>query len=528
MAHPFANYQPEEYELLDRRIVSMQDDSILQWWLVVHPDSPQGVWAPFLTMIDGITVREWPLWAPLPGSQNMFLSSPVFETLLEGERGGGKSSILLMDFAKECGKGWESAWRGILFRLELGDLDEMVRKTEELFKPIFPGFRFLQSKADYAAVWPGGERLLFRHLKDLDEYKEYHGHQYPWIGFEELTQWPDLKPYNAMFSCCRPTAPGIPIRVRANTNPSGTGHNQVKKRFQLPGMRGRIIRVPGEEPRVAIHSRMDENFVLLHTDPNYKRRVLQAASSAAQAKAWGEGDWEITEGGIIDDVWKPQVHIVPNISITRLPPGWKISRSYDHGQSRPFCVLWWAESDGEAIRLPDGRYIGQVRGDLLLFAEWYGSNGQENTGIRMAPSAIAKGIKDRERDFGINFRCVGGPADTEIWSRVGSEITRAPIDDFESNGVYWDKADKSHGSRVRGLTRLRELIEGAVPHYDGTRDKPGMFVCLRCKYWLELVPSMPRDVDNPDDVPPTYEDHPVDATRYRLSWEFKGMQRRSF
>ena len=201
---------------------------------------------------------------------------------------------------------------------------------------------------------------------------------------------------------------------------------------------------------------------------------------------------------------------------------------YDHGQSKPFSVLWWAESNGEPLLLSDGRWIGQVPGDLLLFAEWYGTNGEEDTGLRMRARDIATGIKDRERDMGISMRVVGGPADTEIWSKDSTGRGLAPIDDFEAVNVYWDKADKSPGSRVRGWTILREYVSGGVPAMDGTRDKPGMFVCMRCKYRLDLVPTMPRAIDNPDDIPNKYEDHCADASRYRLTWQFMGMKRRNF
>lgn len=501
----------------------------LIWALLPDEEEPRGRWKPLL-IGPGNLILECPIWAPLPGSQMQFLSSPIFETILEGNRGGGKSELLLMDFARDVGRGFGSAWRGILFRQQLGDLDEMVRKAESLFKPLYgDDFRFLKSKADYAAVWKSGESLLFRHMLDESEYKEYHGHQYPWIGWEELTQWMDLKAYLLMFSCCRPTAPGIPIRVRANTNPSGPGHHAVKKRFRLPEMRGRVIRVPGEEARVAINSKLEENFILLHTDPNYGQRIVQAATSQAQKDAWSKGDWNVTEGGMVDDVWDQGVHVIPDLMGMRIPLSWRICRTYDHGQARPFWCGWFAESSGEAIILPDGRRIGQVRGDLVLFMEWYGLKpGEDDVGIAMRASSIAKGMLERDRDVGVAGRVVSGAADTEIWSKDNRGLGRAPIDDFESEGVFFDQADKSPGSRKRGWGLLREYLEGAKLGKDGTREKPGLFICRRCKHWLALVPTMPRSPKDPDDIPDKYEDHPADGTRYRLTWVFKGMSRRSF
>ncbi len=112
---------------------------------------------------------------PLPGSQYTFLECPIFEAMYEGTRGPGKTLTLIMDFAKEVGKGHGKSWRGILFRQKLGDLDDVVMKLEEWMYRLYPGFRFLKSKADYRAVWPTGEELLLRHMEDERSYGEYHG-----------------------------------------------------------------------------------------------------------------------------------------------------------------------------------------------------------------------------------------------------------------------------------------------------------------------------------------------------------------
>lgn len=529
----------EDWQILDQReVYEMADGRFLVWWLVADETELGSTWHPFVVAGDRRTIMEAPAWAPLPGAQNLSLQCPIFEMLLEGNRGSGKSELLLMDYASGVDKGYEGAWRGILFRKQLGDLDEMVRKAEALFSKLYGNrFRFLYSKSDYRCQWDTGEALLFRHLENIEAYNEYHGHQYPWIGFEELTQWEDDKPYRKMFSCCRPTAQGVPTRVRANTNPFGVGHHWVKKRFRLPLMRGRVIRNPGEEPRVAINLDLRENMVMLHGDPGYPARIRAAAASKAEADAWGSGDWEVNAGGMFDDVWDKNYNLIPDIKPNTIPRGWRMSRSYDHGQSKPFSYLAWAESNGEPIRIPflgaDGklyyRHIGAVRGDIILFKEWYGcKEGVDDTGLNMVASAIAQGIKDREQDWGVNWRMNGGPADANIWTKDPRGLQTSVIDDFEKVlGVdCFEKADMTSGSRIRGYEKTREFMQGAHMKVDGTRESPGLFVCECCIHWLDLVPTAPRDQKNMDELPPKYEDHPVDATRYRLSWahSFAGQQ----
>jgi hypothetical protein len=301
----------------------------------------------------------------------------------------------------------------------------------------------------------------------------------------------------------------------------------VKKRFKLPTHRGKVIQNPGEVPRVAIRGHVSENFLMLHDAPNYVAQIVQAASNPAQEAAWANGSWDVNAGGMIDDLWDDRIHVLPDFPAKLIPRGWRITRAYDHGQSHPFAVGWWLESNGEPLEYNGVRY-GRIRGDLILFDEWYGTTGEEQSGVRMEAGRIAEGILDREKDMGLFGRVRPGPADTEIWSRDSRGTGRAPADDMADKGVYWERADKSPGSRRRGWQMLRSRLTQAMPNKDGTRDRPGMFVCARCKYWLNYVPPMPRDKVDPDDVPEKYEDHLGDMTRYRLSWEIPGAWHRSF
>lgn len=516
-------------EVIEEKIVATGGDGTKMVWEKILYEDFTDAWIPRVHYPNGKT--EEPLWMPLPGSQFVFLQCPIFEALYEGTRGPGKTLTLIMDFAKEVGKGYGMSWRGILFRRTFGDLDDVVKKIEEWFPQLYPGFQFLRSKAEYAAVWPTGERLLLRHMKDESDYDEYHGHEYPWIGWEELTQWATDKAYKLMFTCCRAAKPGVPCRVRSTTNPYGVGHNWVKKRFQLPNMRGRVIRRPGELPRVAIHGNLSENFLLLHSQPNYPIQIREAATNTAQAEAWLDGSWDVTAGGMIDDLWDESYHVLPPIPIGKIPRGWKVTRSYDHGQSHPFAVGWHLESNGEPIEV-NGRLIGNVRGDLIMWMEWYGTSGNDNEGVRMRASKIGEGIYDREVDAGLRIgdwsRVIPGPADTEIYNKASDRDGRCPADDMEDEDVYFERADKSAGSRKRGWEMLRTYLGDAVPNPDGSREKPGFFVCSNCYWWLHLCPQMPRAEDDLDEVPDSYEDHMADMTRYRLNWEVPGMWRRGF
>jgi len=78
---------------------------------------------------------------------------------------------------------------------------------------------------------------------------------------------------------------------------------------------------------------------------------LEGLGDPALVKAMRDGDWNIVAGGMFDDLWTPSVHIVRSFEI---PYSWKINRGFDWGSSKPFSVLWFAESDGTDITYPDG------------------------------------------------------------------------------------------------------------------------------------------------------------------------------
>ncbi len=481
---------------------------------------------PFVNLADG--TRTQVAWAPQPGSQRRFLTCPIFEVLIEGPRGGGKTEVLLADFAQHVGQGFGPAWRGVLFRREYKQLDDVIAKSKKLFTPVFPGARFLSSKDTYKWVFPAGEELLLRTFNRIDDYEKYHGHELPWIGWEELTLWPSLEGYKRMMTCSRSSHPGvpradgtllpIPRKFRATTNPYGPGHNAVKERFRLPQMRGRVIRnsidpVTGkpELERVAIFSPLEENRVLLATEPDYTSKVSAGARNSSEREAWINGLWDITAGGMLDDLWKSAQHIVPTFAI---PAQWRIDRSFDWGSSKPFSVIWWAESDGQLITLDTGRTLPTVRGDLFAVAEWYGClTNSPNTGLRLTAQEIAAGIKDCEGKLFPQRAVMAGPADAAIFdTENGISIS----EDMRRQGVRWIKSFKGPGSRKNGWQKLRSLLQGAMSESGAIRESPGLFVCDNCPHWIRTVPTLPRDDRDLDDVDTESEDHCGDATRYRI------------
>lgn len=487
------------------------------------------------------------VWKPLPGSQTLAMSCPAQIILFHGSRGPGKTDAQLMRFRRHVGQGFGKHWRGVIFDREYKNLDDLVAKSMRWFPEFKDGARFLSSKSDYRWVWPTGEQLLFRTVKRPQDYWAYHGQEFPFIGWNELTKYPTNELFEMMMSCNRSSyrpqdypivdeetgevffTPEIPLEVFATTNPFGAGHNWVKKQFINAAPMGRILRKSINVFNPQTQQR--EDFVTTQThifgsymenkylSPKYIAE-LNKMTDKNKRKAWLGGSWDVVSGGMFDDVWESEVHKVKPFAI---PPSWRMDRSFDWGSSKPFSVGWWAESDGTPYIDHNGIKRRTVRGDIFRFMEWYGSSGKPNEGLKLLASKIAEGIVERELAKDIRSRVNVGPADGSIFDiENGNSIAadmreRVRVEGRVYPGVEWARADKSAGSRIHGWEKVREYLEGAKPTETGIpREKPGMFVFETCTNFLDLFPILPRDEKNPDDVDTDAEDHIGDEVRYRI------------
>ncbi len=139
-----------------------------------------------------------PIWEPQPGPQALAIGAQfVQELMFGGARGGGKSDFLLGDFLQDIHLG--AIWRGILFRKSYPELEELITRAKEIYAP----FGAIYKVADKTFVFPSGATLKMRHVETESDCDKYQGHQYTWIGWDELTNWADLKSYKKLKACLR-------------------------------------------------------------------------------------------------------------------------------------------------------------------------------------------------------------------------------------------------------------------------------------------------------------------------------------
>jgi hypothetical protein len=508
-------------------------------------------------------VQQEIVWKPIEGtSQELALDSRADITLYHGARGPGKTVTQLMRFKRRVGLGYGAFWRGIIFDVEFKNLADLVAQSKRFFEAFQDGAQFKESATEYKWVWPTGEELLLRHAKKVKDYDGYHGHEYPFIGWNELTKHAKADLYDKMMSTNRssfvphlhtphtkvPTGtlphatlnatlcedgiyrvfntpdhkplPPIPLEVFSTTNPSGPGHNWVKKRFILAGKPGQLVK----EVTTVFDPRTKQDIQLVKTqthifgswrenvylDPKYIAE-LEKIKEPNLRRAWLYGDWDVTAGGALDDIWNSDIHV---LDVFPIPAYWRIDRAFDWGSTQPFCVIWFAECNGEEAKLPDGRIFCPPAGTLIGIGEWYGSDDiGENKGLKMSATKVAEGIKEREISWMINghFKTQpkAGPADNQIRNVIDSsdETTEKKM---ANKGIKWLESDKSPGSRAVGLQVIRDRLEAAV---EG--EGKALYFMRNCKATIELLPPISRHPEKPDETDPDYEDHCFDVTKYR-------------
>lgn len=486
------------------------------------------------------------VWKPLPGSQTYALTSPCDHTLYEGARGPGKTVVQLMRFLQHVGKGYGQFWRGVIFDLEFDHLAGLVAESKKWFGKFNDGAKFLESASQYKWVWPTGEELLFRHVKKISDYEGFHGHEYPFIGWNELTKQPSSALYDKFMSVNRSSfnpvehtpkdkngryltpnglpLPPIPLQVFSTTNPNGPGHNWVKRRFITIAPRGTVVRTEVEiynpqtekneiviRTQVAIFGSYRENKYL---PPGYIAE-LESIKDPNLRRAWLFGDWDIIAGGALDDVWRTQFNVVPRFVV---PESWRIDRAFDWGSSHPFAVVWFAEANGEEAQIVIGNEtftFCPAKGSLIQIFEWYGAEEiGTNKGLKLSAHKIADGIIEREKSLMLNGWILSqpwpGPADNQI-----RDVREQDVESIESKmasrGIKWLESDKSPGSRRNGLQLMRDRLEAARE-----RELPALYFMENCVTSIEILPTLPRDPKNIDDVDTSAEDHIYDAVRYRV------------
>jgi hypothetical protein len=417
------------------------------------------------------------LWSPQP-KQSQALECNAFELFFGGAAGGGKSDFLLADFTAGINT-WRDAWKGILFRRTYDELQELHARARQLYIPL--GAKLTDKGRVYQ--FPTGATLRMSYLEHDNDVERYQGHQYPWIAFDELGNYPTDYAWRYMVSRCRSPS-GAPCYIRGTGNPGGAGHAWIKNRFIDGYVPGKTYKTTdGKTPitRCFIPSTIEDNKILMENDPGYVERMKMLPQQMYRALRFG--DWDVFAGQVFDEFRRAK-HVVKPFALEQ--GKWVKFYAFDWGYAKPFALTKLAvNGDGKVVQY--GEIYGCVEGEY-------------NKGIRM-PSDKAAALTHKDAIVEGVTTIVCDPA---IWNKDDNYPSAG--ENLEAVGF---NAIRANNARLPGWDRLHELLQAEDEH-----SRPMLQIFETCLHTIRTLPSLTPSDTNPEDVNSKLEDHLADALRY--------------
>jgi hypothetical protein len=296
--------------------------------------------------------------------QKLFLSLPHREAFYGGAAGGGKSSALLMAALEYVHIPGYSA---LLLRRTYADLSKpgalMDRARDWLAGS---GANWNEQKKQWR--FPSGAVLSFGYLQNEADKYQYQGAEFQFVGFDELTQFSESM-YRYLFSRIRRLKDvEIPLRMRAASNPGGTGAEWVQARFvpeDWTPLDGRELKPVEKENRAFVPARLQDNP---HLDRVEYEQSLAELDEVTRAQLL-EGDWQVRHRGNIYPMWSDGYnghHVITwsqfasVFKSSRIPSHWFGAVGQDWGFDPDPCATVWNFVAGENSSLPGSIFVPQI------------------------------------------------------------------------------------------------------------------------------------------------------------------------
>jgi len=313
-------------------------------------------------------------------------------------------------------------------------------------------------------------------------------------------------------------------KVILGTNPGGSSHIFHKETYVDPAPPMQIFKSEFGGWAQYIPGLYTDNPTLLENDPNYIKRI-EGLGDKEQVAALKEGRWDILSGAALGGVWDGAIHIIEPFPI---PDSWYLDITFDWGYTKPSSVGIYATSNGDDALDSQGNVISFPKGTIFRIGELYFCDPKKrNLGLELSDFEIGERVAEKLISMNLDLRYIhAGPADNTIFTARNHRGTLSnPHDEilngFNSyavkagmrpKGILFMESDKSPGSRIRGLSVIRTLLKASTKN---PMEDRGFFVFDTCRDFIRLVPTLPRDPKNPEDVDTDSEDHIYDEFRYK-------------
>jgi len=385
-------------------------------------------------------------------------------------------------------------------------------------------------------------------FRNLDDPSKYASAEFASILVDELTKNPFQIFDHLRMRCRHPGIPDEDCKFVGGTNPGSIGHAWVKQLWMDKVFPPEYIFPDDIRSMFAyVPSKATDNKFL---DAGYWRMLNTLP--AHLRPAFRDGDWSVFSGQAFQE-WSANWHI---IEPERVPDGAPLYMTFDWGFGKPFSIGWW-------FITPEGR--------AKRFMEWYGWNGTPDTGLRLQDSAIADGIIYRERQRPAIFRDKWlKPASPDLMEEDGRAVIRladptcwnkkpdykgggqgpSTAEEFQKKGIIMQPGDPDRKLKIR---QFREYLKVQYPdmptlaltysyhwqfdeqlghvfrNHEGrtmtddqmkvylaqrghvlTTEPPMMQSFKTCEQFNRIIPSIPMDESNIEDVDTKSEDHCYD------------------
>lgn len=246
----------------------------------------------------------WPESVTLPDPtdrQALALSMDWKRELLFGGAAGGGKSVYLLQAALQF-VDWPE-YRALILRRTFSQLS-IAQGLLELAQEWLAGRAMgCDTVGGYPTKWRfrSGATLDFGHVQHLKDRVNYQGGGWHFVGFDELTQFPEAAYTYVAFSRRRRQAgSSVPLRVRATSNPGGEGHEWVRQRFLVEGERVDSPASYLSPARAFVPSKLRDNPFI---DADEYERDLAELHPHERAMLL-DGNWDVrAPGSFFDRAW---------------------------------------------------------------------------------------------------------------------------------------------------------------------------------------------------------------------------------
>lgn len=334
--------------------------------------------------------ERWCPHDPHP-KQAEFLALEDREALYGGAAGGGKSDALLMGALEHVDV---PGYAAILFRRTHRDLalpGALMDRAHGWLGQTAAKW----SELDKTWTFPSGATVSFGYLDGPQDHHRYQSAEFQYVGFDELSQFHERQ-YTYLFSRLRRLkGVGLPIRMRAATNPGGIGHEWIQSRWGIPEEID-FSAIYEHDGRTFLPARLDDNPSIDQDEYDETLRKLDGITY----QQLRHGRWVRDPSGLVYSGFDPRRNCLAVVPALPAGEAWTYVLAADFGVTDPTAFAVWAFTEHDPVAY------------LMESEQWPG----------LSPSEAADIYRLWEQRYGGFERTIGdlgglGKAFAEEWHR---------------------------------------------------------------------------------------------------------------